>query len=400
MTKKSKNSRKRENGDGTLWQRPSGTWVATVTVPHSGGKRLSASAKSRDQARVELGNLLERAKKLAPVQGKGAGRTVSELANLWLDSKSVDEASRASLVYALAHIDWIGQVVIQKVTAVMLTEWMSETRKRMVAGWTDENGRRRGGARQFELVAGIVRSVCEYAVNLGLIRSTPFVMKIPRTKPKDVVPFTPEETLKIFAEALGDRVGAAIVITFGGAFRGGEVFGMHWGDIDWERSEVAVSRQVVQRKGGLQSKAPKTRTGTRRIALPPFAMAALRERQKLAVKEGRAGLEWWVFPSRNGKPMSRSNYGKRHWAPILEKLGLPHRGMHHARHTSLSIMLSQKVSVQEVANVAGHATPTILLDTYAHMLPGTGRAAADAIQTVLGCNAVAAPSTPTEKAAS
>lgn len=388
MTKRSKKSRKRENGEGTIWQRPNGTWVATVTIPRSGGRRLNASAKSRDMARVELDSLRERAKKMVSVHGKGAGRTVLELANLWVEGKSIDQVSKDSYVYALKHIGWLGGVPIQKVTALAIAEWSTDIRATC-------------GSRSFEILAGVVKSSLEYAVTLGLLKASPFRISIPRTKPKEKIPFTMPEARAIIAEALKDRVGGAIILTMCGAFRGGELYGLRWGDIDWTTGEISVCRQVVQRKGGLQQKAPKTATGIRRVIVPPLAMDALRLRQKLAMEEGRASADWYVFPTRTGKPMSRSNFGRRHWKPLLERLKItPLRGMHCCRHTSLSIMLQQRVSIQEVANVAGHATPTILLENYAHLLPGTGRAAADAIQNALGCNAVATTEPAPEKEAS
>jgi integrase len=97
MTKPSKKT-KRENGDGTLWQRPNGTWVVTVTIPNSKGKRLSRSARSRDLARVKLDELRDLAKRKGSDLAKLAGRprnsplTVKAVASAYLKDLESDRS--------------------------------------------------------------------------------------------------------------------------------------------------------------------------------------------------------------------------------------------------------------------------------------------------------------------
>lgn len=377
----SKNKRrKRENGEGSLWQRPNGTWAVSVTVPGTKGReRLVASAKSRDLAKVELDNLRARVKKMAPARSVKGGLTVRALATAMIDAAAVDDATRDSYRYALAHVGWLGDMMIHKVTTVALTNWLADIRPKV-------------GGRSLEILASVVKRACEHAAECGLISVSPFTMKVAKTRRKEISPFDVTEARKIIAETAADRVGAAIVLILACGLRQGEVFGARWSDVDWKNAELAIARQIVERKGGLTIKVPKTRRSIRRIALPPFVMDALRERQRVALTEGFAKPDDWVFPTRRGKPMRRSNFGNRHWRPLLKRLKLTHRGLHTGRHTSLSLMLAERVPIQDVASVAGHASPEILLGTYAHSLPGAGRAAANAIQNVLGCITVASKS--------
>lgn len=82
--------------------------------------------------------------------------------------------------------------------------------------------------------------------------------------------------------------------------------------------------------------------------------------------------------------MLRSNFGHRHWRPLLKKLGIPHRGLHHARHTAASLLLGNGVPVHIVSRMLGHAAPSITLDVYAHLMPHQTGDAAEAMARMLG----------------
>lgn len=71
-----------------MWQRPTGTWVVTVTIPNSGGKRISRTAPSRDVARVELDTLRD----LARRKGSDLARAVERRKNRPLTVKAVASA--------------------------------------------------------------------------------------------------------------------------------------------------------------------------------------------------------------------------------------------------------------------------------------------------------------------
>jgi len=97
-TPKKKTKSKRENGEGTFWKRPNGTWVATVTIPNSGGKRLSVSAPSRDAIKVELDTLKDLARRKGSDLAKAVERkknrplTVRDVATAYLKDLQADTA--------------------------------------------------------------------------------------------------------------------------------------------------------------------------------------------------------------------------------------------------------------------------------------------------------------------
>src|SRR5207302_6978498 len=83
-----------------------------------------------------------------------------------------------------------------------------------------------------------------------------------------------------------------------------------------------------------------------------------------------------VFPNRHGdRPFSPSTIKYRArtaWAEAkLEPVNL-----HDCRHTYAAFMIAAGVNVKALSTYMGHASITITLDQYGHLLPGNEREAA------------------------
>jgi integrase len=81
--------------------------------------------------------------------------------------------------------------------------------------------------------------------------------------------------------------------------------------------------------------------------------------------------------------MGRQQLVTRSFKPLLRRAGLPNIRFHDLRHTCATLLLSKEVHVKFVQELLGHATISITLDTYSHVLPGMGGAAAGAMDDAL-----------------
>ena len=57
---------------------------------------------------------------------------------------------------------------------------------------------------------------------------------------------------------------------------------------------------------------------------------------------------------------------------ILKCASLPHIRFHDLRHTCATLLLSKGVHPKFVQELLGHATISITLDTYSHVIPAMG----------------------------
>lgn len=77
-----------------------------------------------------------------------------------------------------------------------------------------------------------------------------------------------------------------------------------------------------------------------------------------------------VFPSSVGTPLRRGNLTRR-FKKLLSTASLPTEvRFHDLRHTCATLLLSQGFNAKFVQELLGHATISITLDTYSHVLPG------------------------------
>jgi integrase len=95
---------------------------------------------------------------------------------------------------------------------------------------------------------------------------------------------------------------------------------------------------------------------------------------------GRNGL---VFTNRVGTPMGRQELITRAFKPLLRRASLPNIRFHDLRHTCAHLLQSKEVHAKFVQELLAHATISITLDTYSHVLPSMGGATAGAMDDAL-----------------
>jgi integrase len=99
----------------------------------------------------------------------------------------------------------------------------------------------------------------------------------------------------------------------------------------------------------------------------------------------KAGTPWQdhdlVFPSLVGTPLQASRISHE-FPELAKKAGLPEIRFHDCRHTAATIMLSHGIPPVIVAGMLGHSI-SILLDTYAHVIPTMQDQAAQLMDDIL-----------------
>jgi len=130
------------------------------------------------------------------------------------------------------------------------------------------------------------------------------------------------------------------------------------------------------------------------VKLTSRAVEALKFHRNHQNEERLKAARWedhgLVFPNRVGKPMDHDNLHHRDFKSLLKRVGLwsEDKGkrftFHNLRHTCATLLLSKNVNPKIVQEMLGNATITQTMDTYSHVLPGMGDAAATALKEALG----------------
>lgn len=218
--------------------------------------------------------------------------------------------------------------------------------------------------------------------------------KLSRKARKEMQPLSQEQARALLAAAseAGDRLEALYVLAVSAGLRQGELLGLRWQDVDLGEAGGTLSvRQQLSRSNqyGLRFTEPKSKKSRRSIRLTRTAVEGL-QRHKVAQNEERLriGALWHdqdlVFASGTGGPLDVGNLTNRSFRPLLERAGVPRIRFHDLRHTCATLLLTRNVNPKIVQEMLGHANISETMDTYSHVLPGMGDAAAGAMDEALG----------------
>jgi integrase len=165
-----------------------------------------------------------------------------------------------------------------------------------------------------------IRKVLALAVEWGSVpRNVAAVVKAPRVPRVEIHPPSPSEVraLRSASEASGNRLATFWTIAVHSGAREGELLGLIWSDVDFERATISIRRTLVGTKGGKPDyHEPKTTRSRRTVKLPATAMDALRvQRDRQSFERATLGDGYHdhglVFASQTGTPIKASNLNTR-----------------------------------------------------------------------------------------
>lgn len=250
------------------------------------------------------------------------------------------------------------------------------------------NGRKKGAPLKGRTVLHVHRvlyGALKQALKWKLILTNPCeAVTPPAAKRVEMRTLQADEVRQLISTSEGTRLHAPIVLTVSVGFRRGEVLGLTWGCVDFERSTIRVSRSL-QPDGQLVE--PKTERSRRIVKVPTFAMDVLRQHraeqaQRRLVSGGAYRDRDLVFTDLSGGPWKPASIATLFRA-IAERAGLGHLRFHDLRHTAASLMIARGVPVTTVAAVLGHANTSTTLAVYAHTVREAEDTAARVMEGVL-----------------
>jgi len=113
------------------------------------------------------------------------------------------------------------------------------------------------------------------------------------------------------------------------------------------------------------------------------AVLRVHRRERGAVALQLARDDALVFGDHEGRYLHPERFTRTFRAEVarcrkaIGDQALPEIRLHDLRHTHATLLLAKGVPVKVVSERLGHASPTITLQVYAHVMPGNQRDAAD-----------------------
>ncbi len=238
----------------------------------------------------------------------------------------------------------------------------------------------------------VLHRALEQAVEDGDIpRNVTDAVRPPKATKGKMETFTIEEARRFLEAAQEDRFHALYVLAVSTGMRQGELLGLTWRDIDLEAGRISVCRQLQYDRQAKEFTLVETKSGkSRSITLTRQAIDALRIHRKQQLEERLALGEAWdsrwnlVFGTQIGTPMNHGNLLRRSFYPLMKSARVPKIRFHDLRHTAATLLLVAGEHPKVVQEMLGHASITLTLDTYSHVVPSMQAAAASKMEAILG----------------
>lgn len=217
-----------------------------------------------------------------------------------------------------------------------------------------------------------IRAAVNYAQDMGYIGYDPIGrVKLPNKQHKEQVVLTREQLDRLLDAVKDTRWYPLFYLTAHTGMREGEICGLRWEDIDWERQAIRVRVNLKRGKPPILGDVKNHEQRT--IHLRPEDIEVLKIHQSQQNVAKAMATAWahpeHVFVTPEGKRIDPT-VPSGMLAKITKKIkDMPTIRMHALRHTHGSMLLQAGWDIAAVSKRLGHKTVEFTARVYSHMLP-------------------------------
>lgn len=365
-------TKRRSRGDGGLfWSESRQRWIAEATIGYTpAGKRITkkGSGRTKTEAKNKLREVLRDHEDGVAITSANA--TVTDAVNDWLayglNGRSKGTVDKNTFLVNKHIIPVIGARKLRNLSAEDVDRWLAD-RATMLSTRSLR-----------EVYACLNRSVNRAMARDKVKRNVVALCTLPKGKEgRPSKSLTLDQAKTLLAAAAETRMYAYIVVSLLTGARTEELRALTWDHVDLdgkpdEDPPVPPSIQVWRsvRAGG----DTKTRKSRRTLALPVRCVRALRQHQQRQDSAKKwAGRDWKengiVFAGPNGEKRDAASV-RRAFRRVTARAGLGSNEWtpRELRHSFVSLLSSNGVRLEDIADLCGHSGTTVTERVYRHQL--------------------------------
>lgn len=334
------------------------------------GKRKQKKKRgfvSKQEAEISLARIISESNKNATFQSH---ITLNEYMTQWFKEReniverTTFNNNKAFYKYYISPA--IGTVSLSDISPILLQNFANElTVKGNLAVST------------IHKVFDVLKVALQRAVKFNLINENcARLVELPRIRKNEMKVWSLEQVNLFLKEIMfirkADNYFTAYMIALLTGMRQGEILGLRWRDISFEKNLIYV-KQVLTHDGKELKLGTKTVSGMRTISITDSLCKQLlitkKDIQLLKKMNGKNFRDNdLVICTKKGSPVNSSNLIRAFKKDIL-KVGLPLIRFHDMRHTHATMLIEQNINPKLIQERLGHARIGITLDIYSHVLP-------------------------------
>lgn len=346
-------ARRNANGEGSIYRRKDGRYEGSAYFLTTSGtrKRVRVYGKTRAEVHDKLIADKMLARQGIPIPDKT--RRLGEYLDYWL--REVILANRRPTTYeryemaVRLHLKpGLGMHILTRLSVSQVQSFLNQ---KLTDGFSIRN---------VQIMREVLRAALSRAIREELIiRNVASLVELPKWEPPEIQPWTADEAKRFLEAARIDPLYPAFLLLVMYGLRRGEVVGLRWSDVDFERSMIHVRQQVQRIDGRLQACPVKTRAGRRDL---PLLMTI---RNVLTAYKSNDKTEDFVFQTKTGQPVEPHNFS-RSFQRICQQHGMRRIRMHDVRHTIATLLKNTGVPARDAQLILGHSTVIITQEIYQH----------------------------------
>lgn len=284
-----------------------------------------------------------------------AGATFKEVADDWWDEHEKEIARSTAVgyrIYIQECIDYFGEAPIRNITVKEVEQFL--------CGIAESNGgRAKASIRKRRVTLGMI---FKHAVREGVADSNPASLAhLPTgTGEKKRQAATPEEEAQVLRSLADDDLPVSVSLPPAFALlagmRRGEICGLKWGDIDFDKNTIMVRRSVDYSNPSLpRIKTPKTASGVRTIPL----LSLLRDR---LLRISPRNPDAFVCTGTDEPPRAMDT--TYYYRQLFQGKYSIKAGLHQLRHSYATRAFEAGLDAKQAQSLLGHASVNTTLDIY------------------------------------
>ena len=361
--------KRRANGEGNIRKRKDGRWEGRYTVGHDPetGKAIIKNVLGKTQTEVK--EKLKRAieENVGIDYGRAKTYTVGSWLEVWMENyakiKLRPSTFKTSQGFLKNHIKpQIGGIPLADLTSLDLQRFYKHLLDGGRVDRVEAKKKPKGLApKTVRNIHQMIGSAYNLAREQKLVTRNPTQgCALPKVEHKEMRTLTSDQLSAFFQEARDSGVYELYYLDLATGLRRGELLGLKWTDVDFDRRVVKVQRAISRQNGKVVEAPLKTKNAYCTLPLSADAISVLMHQRR------KTGSSEWVFPSPSGGPMSPDSV-LHMLQRVLKRAGLPRIRFHDLRHTCATMLCRRKISLRDIQLWLGHSTYQTTADIYMHL---------------------------------
>mgnify|MGYP001297152022 CR=1 FL=1 len=359
-------------GGGTIRQRPDGRWEAryTLGIDPGTGKQIQKSVYGKTQKEVRQKLTAITAEIDSGVYQEPCKMTVNEWLDIWLKDYQIGVKDSTAYLYErqakLYLRPALGNIPLETLKAHMVQRLYNSLSQ-------EHDGQPALSAKTIKNIHGVLHRALDQAQKMGYIRNNPLAaVTLPRIEKKQIKPLEDGELCAFLKEICGDPYELVYFVTVFTGLRQGEVLGLTWDCVNFDKQTLLINKQHGKRKGtceycfsSLKNDRPRVIEAANSV-MDALRMQKARQQRWATLLRG----EWnnpdnLVFTTETGRYLCNQTVYLA-FKKVMRRLHLDEVRFHDLRHTFAVNSLKSGDDIKTVQENLGHQTAAFTLDVYAY----------------------------------